>query len=130
MIKRMANENMETWKTDMNVIRETVRVAKEFLDENPDVLHKCGDLTRSDIGTLRIARFLGGPWLHKYQEHLITEALAQLRDVEEEIVREDQLQKLPSYRKSQAIRKAVKKTWKGKPKISVQEGFSPFGANL
>jgi nuclear transport factor 2 (NTF2) superfamily protein len=43
MIKRMANENMDIWKTDMNVIRETVRVAKEFLDNNPDHLRKYGD---------------------------------------------------------------------------------------
>ena len=114
MIKRMANENMETWKTDMNVIRETVRVAKEFLDKHPEVCSKYykPEGIGHGLGRTGISNFLGGPWLQKYQQDLISEALAQLRDVEEEVVNEEHLQKLPSYRKSQAIRKAVKKTWK------------------
>jgi len=32
MIKIMADENMNTWKTESSVIVETIQVAKEYLD--------------------------------------------------------------------------------------------------
>ena len=38
MIKIMANENMDEWKTETIVIDETVRVAKKFLNEHPEYM--------------------------------------------------------------------------------------------
>src|SRR3982750_4845471 len=38
MIKIMARENMEEWNTEPAIIDETVKVAKRFIKDNPEVL--------------------------------------------------------------------------------------------
>jgi ParB/RepB/Spo0J family partition protein len=40
MLKMMADENLEAWATNMNVIRETVRAAKQELERDPEVYNK------------------------------------------------------------------------------------------
>ena len=42
MLKIMANENMDEWKTNPAVIDETVKAAKKFLEEHPEELEKLG----------------------------------------------------------------------------------------
>jgi hypothetical protein len=74
----MANENLEAWKTDMNVIRETVRVAKEELERNPELYNKYYKPRGAGhgIGQTVISEFLGGPWKRVYQMRVIKEALS------------------------------------------------------
>jgi hypothetical protein len=93
----------------MNVIRETVRVVIEELEKNR-LLDKCPPHVRKDqpIGREAISDYLGGPWKEMYQIRLIGEALAQLRDMEEGIINQEHLEKIPSFKKSHAIRKAVR----------------------
>lgn len=62
MLRIMANENMEEWRTLPAVIDETVRVAKQFLDGHPEEVKKIGQPKKSrSIGRDLIARFLGWP---------------------------------------------------------------------
>jgi len=81
MIKIMANENDESWKTNPKIINETVKVTKKFLDANPEIsikymdeksvkrkhIEKC--LKSDTLGNVSlnvsydvISRFLGGNW--------------------------------------------------------------------
>jgi len=62
MIKIMANENDESWGTSPKVIDETVRVAKKYLEEHPEIAKQCGRVTASGVGQEIISRFLGGNW--------------------------------------------------------------------
>jgi hypothetical protein len=60
-------------------------VAKEELEKHPDRYNKCYSENykgQPTIGQTVISNFLGGPWLQQYQQNLIAEALAQLRDNE------------------------------------------------
>ena len=70
MIQIMANENMEDYRATPKVIDETVRVAKSYLDNNPEIAAKFGDLSRPvhrvgqqggklNIGGDILNRFLG-----------------------------------------------------------------------
>lgn len=76
----LLTSNLEVWETDANVIRETVKVARDYLldicppDEKPH--------TRKDQepGRPRIAEFLGGVWNQSYGQNLIKEALAEIRE--------------------------------------------------
>ena len=67
MLKIMANENMDEWKTRLGVIDETVMAAKKFLEENPEEVRKLSRYdktsgsTEPDLGKVIIARFLGWP---------------------------------------------------------------------
>jgi hypothetical protein len=69
MIKIMANENMDDWKTDPAVLDETVKAAKRFLEYTPDEAANNGDLTSKSgvptgtfsIGKVIIAKFLNWP---------------------------------------------------------------------
>jgi len=82
MLKIMANENFDTWRTNTNVTTETVRAAKDFLDgelgkyespkeilaanktisglfpTNPD---RYGQLRKEGVGQTTILKFLGDP---------------------------------------------------------------------
>jgi len=91
-------------------------VVKEEIEKDPELKKKLYDKYHSaldqPIGQTTISEYLGGPWLRKYQINLIAEALAQLRDIEQNIISEDHLKPLPSFQKSKELRKAVKKTWR------------------
>jgi hypothetical protein len=43
MIKIMAKENMDEWKTDPAILDETVKAAKRFIKDNPEVLKELRD---------------------------------------------------------------------------------------
>lgn len=61
MIKIMANENMDDWKATPQVIDETVRVTKRFLEEHPEEVKKVTPTgaTPGIIGGVTICKFLG-----------------------------------------------------------------------
>jgi len=100
MIRIMANENLDSWKTAPAVVIETVRAVKEFLDGE---LAKCNNYEefRSDkcirpnfpevdsepafrsikakgVGRDTILKFLGSPW----KQWMVQEALSALEDSE------------------------------------------------
>lgn len=61
MLQMMANENMEYWATSPTVIDETVRQAKKFLEDHPEVAGKYRKRVPIDtpIGMDTISEFLG-----------------------------------------------------------------------
>jgi ParB-like chromosome segregation protein Spo0J len=61
MIQIMANENMQEYSTSPATIDETVKVAKKFLEENPDVAKSYGGRPGHRIGYLTIKGFLNWP---------------------------------------------------------------------
>jgi len=63
MLKIMANENMREWSTDLRVVMETVRAAKKFLEEHPEIIAQYRDPRGSqELGASVISRFLGRNW--------------------------------------------------------------------
>lgn len=103
MIKVMANENMEDWKTSPGVIDETVRVAKRFLEEHPEEIHLAFH-GRSDqgIGAKVISGFLG--WDYTKVQH----SLERLGLIDEGIVDQEAVRSLPTERSARDFVKAVK----------------------
>ena len=98
MIRIMANENMEDWKTNAGVVVETVSAAKEFLDAE---LTKCTWKTlnksikslfedsrgfenakHQGVGQTILLKFLGGNW----KQWMIQRARELMRDAEEGIL--------------------------------------------
>lgn len=73
MIRIMANENDQQYNTSPTVINETVKVAKKFLENNPEFRGETGGQpwTATSRG---IAEFLGGNW-HKTK---VSDALASI----------------------------------------------------
>jgi hypothetical protein len=77
MLKIMANENMEEFKTGPAIIDETVKVTKKFLEENPDQVKTKkpsrikGVVSHEEPGysttplAFQIAEFLGRGWKEK-----------------------------------------------------------------
>jgi len=61
MIKIMANENMDDWKATPQVIDETVRVTKQFLEQHPEELESHGSRGPHEVGFKTISKFLGWP---------------------------------------------------------------------
>jgi hypothetical protein len=135
MIRIMANENMEVWRADANVIRETVRVAKEELEKEfkdkgssfylykMSKFEKGGESDRREkqwkdhIGADDIQWLLGGAWKNKYQALLITDALTQITAIDEEgIIDEEDLRALTSPKVTRAVVTAVKKHFPKRPK--------------
>lgn len=118
MLKIMANENLEDWKTSPAVVNETVLVAKEFLDAE---LAKCDhwnhlgkstkvlfssnsqfqECKQKGVGRTTILKFLGGNW----KDWVIKEALSTLND--EDIDREA-IEMMPSIEQGAHFKKAIK----------------------
>jgi len=76
MIRIMANENDELWGLNPKVDDETVRVAREFLEGNPEIAKKYlkpgGRFTAgvrptglAHIGAIVISNFLGKNWYQR-----------------------------------------------------------------
>ena len=73
----------DTSQTDMNVIRETVRVVKEEIEKDPANYDKyysskqaASSAEKKGIGQTAISEYLGGPWKRDFQISQIAEALA------------------------------------------------------
>ncbi len=99
MIKMMANENLDQWKTNPKVINESVRVTKKFLDDELAKYDSWKEIRSNDsirpifdtepqfrsakgkgVGQTIILKFLGEP---PWKQHMIQEALAQLKESKE-----------------------------------------------
>lgn len=124
MIKIMANENMDTWKTKPSVINETVLVAKEYLDKELAKCENWKEFKRANksisslidgikgfrsakgqgVGQTTILKFLGGNW----KQWMIQEALATFREDKEEIIDKDAVEEFDSLSQAKVFRKAVK----------------------
>lgn len=119
MIRIMANENLDTWKTTPAVINETVAVTKDFIDsemakaetwEASNNSIRC--LFSSDFefkntkgkgaGQTTILKFLGGNW----KQWMVQEALATIEDVE---VEREAVEQFPTLKAASTFRLAVKK---------------------
>jgi len=109
MIKIMANENMDEWKTDPGVIDETVRVAKRFLDEHPEEAKKAeqqllnhglkeGYSKENQI----IATFLG--WLN----FRVRDSVNTITGIDDGIIEQEAVRNLPTERSRRDFVKAVK----------------------
>jgi len=143
MLKIMANENLEDWKTSPAIVNETVLVAKEFLDAE---LAKCDHWNHLDksirvifssnsqfqeckqegVGRTTILNFLGGNW----KQWVIQEALSTLND--EDIDREA-IEMMPSVEQGAHFKKAIKahgiskQSQKGFAKAVIKSGVGKRG---
>jgi hypothetical protein len=128
MIRIMANENMDLWKTSPKVVDETVLVAKGFLDkelakyesweELPDPLIKLlkGDTDKASrnrfaavkqqgVGQTTLLNFLGGNW----KQWMIQEALLTIKEDKEGIVDREAVETFDRQKPARRFRQAVKK---------------------
>ena len=103
MIKVMANENMDEWKTSPGVIDETVKVARTFLEQHPKEKELVSrGRPNQPVGAPMIADFLGWPTSR------ITYALERLGLIDEGIVEPEAVRNLPTERAARDFVKAVK----------------------
>jgi len=107
MLKVMANENMDEWKTNPGVIDETVRAAKAFLEEHPEEIKKLLSCTteqdkRARLGTPAIAEFLG------WDKYRVRHSLERLGLMDDGVVEPEAVRVLPTERAARDFVKAVK----------------------
>ncbi|MFA5376816.1 MAG: ParB/RepB/Spo0J family partition protein [Dehalococcoidia bacterium] len=132
MIRIMANENMDDWKSSPAVVNETVSVAKEFIDaemakaESWETLNESikrlfdsrasySDARTKGAGQTTILKFLGGNW----RQWMIQDALAIFKDEKEGTIDRGAVEQMPSMRAAEEFRKAVKSS--GVPKEKQRE---------
>lgn len=101
MIKIMANENMDEWKTTPQVIDETVRVTKQFLEAHPEEVRVSMD---TPIGFGLISKFLN------WNESRVRFSLERLHLIEDKIIDAEAIKSLPTERSARDFVKAVKET--------------------
>ena len=106
MIQIMANENMQEYSTSPATIDETVRVAKRFLEENPEEAAKYGDLSKMkhdvSVGVSFLSRFLNWP------ESRVSYSLERLKLTEEKKI-DKSISSLPTDGAARSFVKAAKK---------------------
>lgn len=104
MLRIMANENMDEWKTNPTVIDETVKAAKKFLEGHPEELAKCvRGHTSEGAGAHAIKNFLG------WKEFKVRYSLERLGMIDEGIIEPEAVKILPTERAARDFVKAVKK---------------------
>lgn len=119
MLKIMANENMDSWKSNPAVIMETVSAAKEFIDsklskaDSFDALNgnikgltdeeHFHQLKSKGAGQKTILKFLGANW----KQWMIQDALSILRNVENKEVSEKAVQKFDNLPAAKAFREGA-----------------------
>jgi len=120
MLRIMAGENMDIYKSDPRIINETVQVAKEFIDAElakygtweeylgaknsiqiPDA-HAFANLKRQGAGRNIICSFLGGNW----KPWMVENALKILRD---DTVDRVAVEKFPSMEQARHFSDSVKR---------------------
>lgn len=123
MLRIMANENMDEWRSSPAVINETVFAAKEFIDSelakyetweayrlnkniNP-IVSDAGNFTqvkKNGAGQTTILAFLGGNW----KQWMIQEALETLKSDREKVVNREATEVLKSVESAKHFKAAVK----------------------
>jgi len=104
MIKIMANENMDDWKTTPRVIDETVRVTKQFLEEHPEEMKKLGQVKLGSVGADFICRFLN------WKEYRVNYSLERLHMIKDDRIDKEAIDQLPTERSARDFVKAIKST--------------------
>ncbi len=120
MIRIMASENLDNWKTNPATVVETVSAAKDFLDaklakaKSYGTLHKNMkrlvdkhnfDKVRSiGVGEKTLLKFLGGNW----KQWMIQRALEIMRDVEEGKLDPKAAQVFPNLGQANQFRRLVR----------------------
>lgn len=111
MIQVMANENHESWGMRPQIIDETVRVAKEYLEKNPEELKKLGQIKKSsskdgefEMGEIIISRFLGKNW----KESKVRYSLERLGLIEKKKLDKKAVDILPTERSARNLVRAIK----------------------
>lgn len=103
MIKIMANENMEAWAALPRVIDETVRVAKQFLEQHPEekrlVAH---GRTDQEVGSPMISEFLN------WNETRVRYSLERLHLIENNKIDQEAIDSLPTERAARNFVSSVK----------------------
>lgn len=94
MLKIMANENMDEWATSTEVIDETIKAVKTFLEVHREELKKHQIHGLPIPAGAGIAGFLGWP------ESRVTDSLKRLRLYEEGKIEREAIKKLPSEHSS------------------------------
>lgn len=61
MVKIMADENVSNWGCSVAVTDETIKVAKQFLEDNPEELKRLNS-NDTRVGKSTISKFLGRGW--------------------------------------------------------------------
>lgn len=129
MLQIMCQENLDEWKLNPAVIKESVRVTKEYLDGELEKYENWEDLKMSDksiihfdnrkafsnakkkneegelidgVGRKTIHKFLGGNW----KEHMVQEALTQLKESKE---MQEATEAFETQTDAQEFRKTAKK---------------------
>jgi ParB-like chromosome segregation protein Spo0J len=105
MIKIMAKENDDDWKTTPKIIDETVRVTKKFLEENSEEVKKMGfrSAIAERIGAVIIAKFLD------WDEWKVSNSLERIGLIENKIIDKEAIERLPTDYSARTFIKAVKK---------------------
>jgi len=105
MLKIMANENMDEWKTSPGVIDETVRATRKFLTEHPEEAKKAGQSRNSSpVGAELISRFLGPSW----SSTRVGDAIERMGLIDDGIMEPEAVRVLPTERAARDFTKAVK----------------------
>jgi ParB-like chromosome segregation protein Spo0J len=123
MLRIMANENMDMWKSVPSVLYETVRAARDFLDKEIkkywawedfclvksnqalfDDEHSFNACKGVGVGWSTILKFLG----RNFKQWMIKEALAYIADEESGDIDKEAVESLPSISSAQAFRQTVK----------------------
>lgn len=106
MIKIMANENMDTWKTTTSVMLETVLTAKEYLEselkkyDSWETLNKSikrffdkfnfQKMKQEGVGQTTLVKFLGANW----KQWMIQKALSLLDRIDSDVIDKDAILKI------------------------------------
>lgn len=102
MIQIMANENMQEWSHSIGVIDETVKVAKEYLENNTQ-LFSGKKSNNNKLGANDIANFLG--WNH----NKVSQSLKRLNLINEGIIEKEAVESLPSATHAEEFAQAISK---------------------
>lgn len=110
MIKIMANENMDEWKTSVKIIDETVRVTKLFLEQHPEEKIKAeNELAIHGLqkGISKESQIIGE--FLKWGAMRIGYSLERLKLIDSDIIDKDIIESLPTERAARDFVSAVKK---------------------
>jgi len=113
MIRIMANENMNEWDTNVQIIYETIKITKEYLLNHPKLINEIA--TTSDLSELNIhgkyeisskiiSIFLGSKL---WYEHRISDSLKRLRLEEEGKLDKKAVEELPHEKTATSFTRQV-----------------------
>jgi len=104
MIKIMANENDEHWRTTPAIVNETVKVTKKFLEEHPEIV---GAADAASITHRKISTFLGGHW----DRRKVHRALELLKFFKDKKYDKEAVESLPTEHNVRTFVKALKQIY-------------------